>query len=297
MPGFPGMVPEDFTMIIDFRMRPPAKGWETMNMHGPERNVHIYPCNGPGVEPIPSSDQYSMPLLFEEMEEAGIDKAVAMGRNTGTVWGYVKNEAVAQVVRDYPDTFVAGFGSVDPADGIRACVDEVQHAVKDLGCRGIVIEPGASSPALYPNAPQLYPVYDRCVELGAIVVVSLSHFLGPDVSYQNPACMQKVCRDFPSGKFIIAHAAFPHILPSIAACIAEKNLWLIPDNYMTSPGYPARKLWAEGINYVQGRHMLFGTAYPYLGLKQNVEGVKAFNFRKEYYDKYMYQNALEILEM
>ena len=43
--------------------------------------------------------------------------------------------------------------------------------------------------------------------------------------------------------------------------------------------------------------MLFGTAYPYLGLKQNVEGVKAFNFRKEYYDKYMYQNALEILEM
>ena len=110
--------------------------------------------------------------------------------------------------------------------------------------------------------------------------------------------MLKVASRFPvSSEFIIAHAAFPHILPSIAACIAEKNLWLIPDNYMTSPGYPARNLWAEGINYVQGRHMLFGTAYPYLGLKQNVEGVKAFNFRKEYYDKYMYQNALEILEM
>ncbi|WP_298067370.1 amidohydrolase family protein [uncultured Mailhella sp.] len=284
-------------MVIDFRMRPPAKGWETMNMHGPKRNVHIYPCNSPGTLPIASSDQYSMSLLIQEMNEAGIDKAVALGRNTGTIWGYVKNEAVANVVKEYPDTFIAGFGSVDPAAGIRNCVDEVQHAVKELGCRGIVIEPGASTPALYPNAAQLYPIYDRCVELGAVIVVSLSHFLGPDVSFQDPTYMQRVCHDFPKGKFVIAHASFPHILPAIAACIAEKNLWLIPDTYMAAASYPGTKLWAEGINYVQGRHMVFGTAYPYLGLKQSIDGVKRFGFRKEYYDLYMYKNALELLEM
>lgn len=283
-------------MIIDFRVRPPANGFETLNMHGPTNNVHCYPVNGPDMLPIPSSDEFSMPLFFKEMEEAGIDKGVVLGRDTATKWGYVTNDAVMDVVREYPDKFLAGFGSVDVTRGIRESVDEVQRAVKELGCRGIVLEPGTSSPPCYPNDARLYPIYDRCVELGAIVVFSLSHFLGPDVSYQDPAYVQRVCRDFPTGKFMIAHAAFPHILPSIAACIAEKNLWLIPDNYLSITNMPGRNLWVEGINYTQGRHMVFGTAYPYAGLKQSVDAIKSFGLRKEYYDKYMYQNALEVLE-
>ena len=261
-------------MIIDFRVRPPAAGFETLNMHGPENNVHCYPVNGPDMMPNPSSDEYSMPLFFKEMEEAGIDKGVVLGRDTGTRWGYVKNDAIMDVVNAYPDKFIAGFGSVDVTRGIRESVDEVQRAVKELGCRGIVLEPGTSQPACYADDPRLYPIYDRCVELGAIVVLSMSHFLGPDVSYQDPAHVQRVCHDFPSGKFMIAHAAFPHILSAIAACIAEKNLWLIPDNYMSITNMPGRNLWAEGINYTQGRHIVFGTAYPYANLKQSVEATK-----------------------
>ena len=72
-------------MIIDFRVRPPFKSFCNLNIYGP-RESNPDPVTAPGVwldlAPCRSFDDRSIERFVEEMDEAGIDVAVAMGRNS-----------------------------------------------------------------------------------------------------------------------------------------------------------------------------------------------------------------------
>ena len=130
-----------------------------------------------------------------------------------------------------------------------------------------------------------------------IVVISMSQFLGPNLSYCDPSRVQNVCRDFPKGKFVIAHAGYPHVLDAIAAVAAEKNLWIIPDVYWTVTQVAGRDLWTQGARWLQGRRVLFGTAYPFRGMPQSVYEMKRLGLPEKFYNRIMYENALELLNM
>jgi len=159
-----------------------------------------------------------------------------------------------------------------------------------------VCEPGNANPAYYADDRRLYPFYARCVELDMIVVLSMSQFLGPNISYADPSRVQTICRDFPKGKFVIAHAGYPHVTGAVAAALAEKNLWLIPDVYWTVTQACGRDLWTQGANWLQGRRILFGTAYPFRGMPQSVYEMKKLGLPEQFYNRIMYENALELLE-
>ena len=72
-------------MIIDFRVRPPFKSFCKLNIYG-ARDPNPDPVTAPGVwldvPPFRSFDDRSIERFIEEMDEAGIDVAVAMGRNS-----------------------------------------------------------------------------------------------------------------------------------------------------------------------------------------------------------------------
>ena len=92
-------------MIIDFRVRPPFKSFCNLNIYGP-RESNPDPVTAPGVwldlAPCRSFDDRSIERFVEEMDEAGIDVAVAMGRNSPAPWGSVANSDVARVGRNVP---------------------------------------------------------------------------------------------------------------------------------------------------------------------------------------------------
>ena len=68
------------------------------------------------------------------MDEQWIDKAVIM-----PISPFISNEYVAKVVDYHPDRFV-GFASVQPNLG-RYAVEELEHAIKGLGLRGLKLHP------------------------------------------------------------------------------------------------------------------------------------------------------------
>lgn len=281
-------------MIIDFRVRPPLKGFEKMSVLGEQKGFELFPFNYEDTEKVESAVQMSMPLFLKEMEECGIGKGVVLPRNTAIGWGGVSNDEVAAGVAEYPDKLI-GFGAVDVSGGIRPAVEEVERAVKVLGLKGIVVEPGCMTPPLYPDQNKMYPIYDRCAELGVPVAISQSMLLGPDLSYAQPECVQRAAHDFPSCKFIIAHASFPWIQAADAVACVTDNVYLIPDLYMNMNRVPGASMFAEGIHFTQGKRFLFGSAYPVRGMKQSVEDIKRFNLPEKLYKMFTYSNAAELL--
>lgn len=283
-------------MIIDFRVRPPFKSFLKMgNLFGPNGSTHSYPVNGPDAMPVPSADNESMEDFFKEMDEAGITAGCLLGRRATTSWTGVEMADIHELCVKYPGKFY-GFGAVDVSDDIMLSLSLVDTG-KKYGFKGMVCEPGNSTYPTYVDDRRLYPFYARCVEQDMIVVISMSQFLGPDISYSEPHRVQRVCRDFPKGRFVVAHAGYPHVNEAIAACMAENNLWLIPDLYWTVTQVPGRDLWTEGAAWLQGKKLLFGTAYPFRGLIQSVQEMKKVGLPEKYYNMVMYENAKELLQI
>ncbi|MEQ1775050.1 MAG: amidohydrolase, partial [Burkholderiales bacterium] len=99
--------------IIDFRLRPPLKGFLDMIMYaGSDRRDRL--TRQHGMEPAPSAQAKSMPMLLDEMDAAGVTTGVVMGRYSG-LYGSVSNQDVADIVKAYPGRFV-GVGSLDPSN-------------------------------------------------------------------------------------------------------------------------------------------------------------------------------------
>ncbi len=295
-------------MIIDFRVRPPLPGFEKLSILGDVKGYQTFPFNFDENKEIESAKTMSMSKFLEEMDEAGVIKGVVLPRTVPGGYGGVSNDEVANGVAKYADHLI-GFGVIDiserkeydsegrpcPADIIACAVQEVERAIKQLGLRGIVMEPGCMNPALRPDAARLYPVYERCSELGVPVVISQSMYLGPDLSFANPECLQHVAKDFPKGKFIIAHASYPWVLAADAvACVCE-NVYLIPDIYCHMPDIAGGSLFAHGIRLTHGKRFLFGSAYPVRGMVQSVEDVRSFGLTETQYRRYTYENAAELL--
>ena len=68
--------------IIDFRIRPPFKGFlDTLMYSEPERRDRF--TRQLGLTPSKAATEKSCGLLLKEMDEAGIDIGVVVGRNSG----------------------------------------------------------------------------------------------------------------------------------------------------------------------------------------------------------------------
>lgn len=282
-------------MIIDFRLRPPAKGFEKLSIFGQQKGFEMFPWNYRTTKPIVSALEHSMPEFLEEMDEAGIVKGVILPRNTAIGWGGVSNDEVVAVSREYPDRFIP-FASVDVSMGISESLEELERAA-GLGCKGLVVEPGCCTPPLRANSAPLYPLYQKCQELGLPVVVSLSMMLGPDISFARPEHVQQAASDFPKVNFIIAHASYPYILEALSVAAIRENVWLIPDVYMNVAEVSGHELFVQGVRMLQGERILFGSAYPIRDLVQSVEQVKSFGLSDDMLEKIFCLNARKLLNI
>ena len=100
--------------IIDFRLRPPLKGFLDMVMYADiKRTARM--AAGIGMSLPPSVQQRSVDLMFREMDEAGIEIGVVPGR-VSPVLGTIENDDVMSMVAQYPQRLI-GFTSVNPVGG------------------------------------------------------------------------------------------------------------------------------------------------------------------------------------
>lgn len=280
-------------MIVDFRGRPPTK--EYLGFFLQERTKYINYRLG-AKEVSKAFIEGSLDLFFQEMEEAGITKTLALGRNCPPVIpganSAIPNDHIKDLVDKYPDKII-GMAGIDPGNIVHDALPEIDRSIKKLGLKGIHIEP-ARSLVSYPNDKRLYPIYEKCVELDIPVVLMTGPYAGPNIEFTNPLHIEDVCKDFPKLNVIAGHGCWPWVNEVVGVAFKYPNFYIVPDCYMFMPG---ASIYIEAANSFLADQMIFGTAYPYRPLKQTVDEFMALPIKDEAKEKMLYKNALRLLKM
>lgn len=153
--------------------------------------------------------------LVTWLREAGVVKAVLMGQDMSRMWNSTCGEDyVRECIIRYPDFFV-GLASVEPVDRWgrfnRSALKYFEEAVTIHGFRGLLLTPPYGH--YRSDDPQVYPFYEKAMELDAIV--QFHHcanpggiFLAP-YKYAKPEALNNVLIDFPGLKVVVEHLNYP----------------------------------------------------------------------------------------
>jgi predicted TIM-barrel fold metal-dependent hydrolase len=142
---------------------------------------------------------------------------------------------------------------------------------------------------------RFYPIYEKCQELGVILSVTFSIFMGPDLSYVEPIRLQHVVADFPDLLIVIPHGGWPYVMEFLGIAFRYPNVWLAPDLYMNTPGIPGAHHYIEAANFYLSDRLLFASSYPSRPLKSSVEEFKQLPLRPDVLEKALHKNAEWIL--
>jgi hypothetical protein len=276
--------------IVDFRLRPPARGFIESKIYANADNRKRY-TKKLGWPLVASADAQSMPQLFAEMDEANISTGVVVGRTTATL-GAIPNTDVAQIVADHPERFV-GIGSADSSDRKTAftMIDEILQ----LGLRAVNLEPGVSAVPMRPDDRRLYPIFAKCEDAGLPVVLMAGGGAGPDLSYNDPVAMDRMLADFPALKVVCSHGGWPFAQEYLGVAFRRENLFLCPDMYLR--GLPGTADYLAAANGFLSERILFGTAYPFCPLKPYVDWFLAQGLSETSRRRVLSENAKLLLSL
>jgi predicted TIM-barrel fold metal-dependent hydrolase len=225
----------------------------------------------------------TLPQLIDEMDEAGVAKAVLCA-------GYTEDEEDVEWVRAavdrHPDRFVGSY-AVDPHQGM-ATVRLVERLVRDEGFRLIRII------ALFTQIPyddaRCYPIYAKCAELGVPVGLNVG-IPGPLVpgKHQHPLALDDVCAFFPELTVVMQHGGEPWVDLCVKLMLKWPNL-----HYMTSAFAP-KHLPRQIIDYVNTRgadKVMFASDYPLLTLDRCMREAVELPLRdQDRFEKFVARNA------
>jgi hypothetical protein len=275
--------------VIDFRLRPPFGAFaDLIVFRDAARTARL--AKELGFELAPSVRKRSMDLLLQEMESIGCRWGVITGR-TGTVFGSVDNRVIEEVIAAHPGRFV-GVAYVAPHDR-KAALAEIDRAMR-AGFRAVVMEPGLAQPPWHMDDARLYPIYERLESANVPLVFMAGGNAGPDLAYTSPEHVDRVARDFPGLRIVLAHGGWPWVSEILHVCYRRPNLWLSPDMYLFG-GMPGALDYVNAANGFMAERFLFASAYPVLPLPAAVRAFLDFPIRPEVADRLLYRNAARLL--
>ena len=282
-------------MVIDARVRPPYKSLQQVLASAPGARpaVKRSPLVS-GYERPPSMVQKSLELFIAEMDDAGVDMGILVGRQAGH--RIVSNDDIAELRDTYPDRFPVALAGINGSDVI-AAVHEIERTIKDMSFNGIAVDPGWWVPPLYVDDKSIYPLYAKCAEFGGVLYLTCSLMQGPDISYAEPFRIQRLANDFPTLKIVVVHGAFPFTNEMLGVMIANAalaNLWVLPDFFQFIPGFAGAQDWVDAANHFLGDRMLYASSYPVRPLKQSLEEFRRFSYKPEVLENLLAKNAAEL---
>lgn len=283
--------------IIDFRIRPPYKNFLKSGIFQcwePESPETLSPIQW-WRRAVPSQRHASMEEFNAENDRAGIVRSVIMGRRTSDAAlgaGQIDNAEIHELMEAYPGRF-EGFCGIDPLE--EGCLDDIRRC-KAWGFRGVSVEPGWLSPNMYADDRRIWPVYELTNELEMVLNLTISAFVGPDISYAEPVHIQHVAQAFPKLKIVITHSAWPNIDKMLGVCLNCPNVYLAPDCYFYVRNMPfADQLVRAGNSWMRHR-IVFNSSYPVIGTVQAVETWAQMGLDDDALTRQFYWNAKGLLD-
>jgi predicted TIM-barrel fold metal-dependent hydrolase len=176
---------------------------------------------------------------------------------------------------------------------------DLEFSIRKLGFRGVALESYHGYPPMHVDDPQLFPIYEKCIELDVFVqLLSGSISSCPDLTFTDPVHYQHVADKYPELKIVIAHACYPYITEVISLIPnsirkGKSNIFLEPDVYLFMPG---GGVYAEAMNAFPDS-FLFASTYPYGTFAESIEKVKKLPIGAKTRSKYLYENAAELLKL
>lgn len=271
-------------MLIDFRVRPPFSGFTTSELFC-DMDFHVPFAKRFGFELAESTLKKSIDLMFDEMAEAGIEKAVVPARRLYNV----DNDDLVELLTKYPDKLY-GMAGIDPLDGQKA-LDDIDQYIVNGPCVGVTMEPGYCTKPLKADDDVLYPIYEKCQNENIPIFLSFGGLTGPLVEYNDPILVDRVAKIFPDLTLILAHGAYPYAAQACYTCFKNKNIYLVPDFYGTR--VPNGKAYMEATTWIPDK-IIFGSGYPV----QPIGGMLQYyrdNMSPEAFEMVAYKNAAKIL--
>lgn len=185
----------------------------------------------------------------------------------------VPNEYVADYVRGAGDN-VIGFASVDANDA--DAPDQLEHAAKNLGLRGLKIGP-------------IYQNYDPLGE-GALAMFAKAEALGLPVmwhhgttfvrkaplKYTQPYQVDEIAIRFPDLKVIVAHMGHPGIGETVSVVRKQPNVYTDISGLYPRPWQYYNAL-MTAIEYGTADKLLFGTDFPLFTAADTIAGLRNIN--------------------
>ena len=229
--------------------------------------------------------------IIDNMDAAGVDRLMLSAFGYGD-YHIIRNEEVAEICAKHPDRFT-GVGTVDPRGKPMDVVREVERLSKELGLRGVRLEPYAYGDGMVggpPNTKMYWPVYVKCIELGLPVAIQVGH-TGPLLPSEagRPIYLDEVALAFPELVIIGCHIGQPwHEEMMILA-------WKHPNVYVeTSARTP--KHWPEEFvkfasTYGQDK-VLWATDYPLLTFDRTLKELRELGVSDTAYRKIVRDNTI-----
>ncbi len=229
--------------------------------------------------------------FVKEIKDTRISAAVVVGRDTPGIKH--SNDEIHALVKRHKE--LVGVGSIDPHRwGMKAAVQEVERAVKQLGLKAINVEPGFGSPPRNADDSMLFPIYDACDQLGVPVSI-MSGPTAPSLEMVNPSAVGHVARAFPNLSIICYHGFYPYVNEIIGVAFRWPNVFIVPDMYIFAPG---GSLYVEAANGCLRHQVLFGSSYPFRAMAQSINDYRSqLGFEDGVIDDVMYGNAQRVLKL
>ncbi|MFI5282928.1 MAG: amidohydrolase family protein [Candidatus Dormibacterales bacterium] len=274
---------------IDFHVHLPTPDWLDASMRGYVEAAEAYFRSKVVRRTIDE-----LAADYEQLDVLAV--LLAWDAETATARPRVPNELVAKACHDHPKAFV-GFGSVDPLKGERAVAE--LESIAALGLKGVKLHP--SLQAFAPDDERFWPLYDRCQELGLVVLFHTGTSgigagqpggQGIRLDYARPIRLDAVAASFPDLPIVAAHFGYPWHLELLAMALHKNNL------YIDISGWAPRYVPIEVMRDLKGRlqdQFLFGSDYPFIQPKRCLEELENMEIPEAVLQKVLTGNARWLL--
>lgn len=226
---------------------------------------------------------------IRQMDASGIDRFVCLNIATAPGQETTINNVAAEVTKKYENRIVS-LGSVHyRSENVLAELERI----KNLGIPGIKLHPDYQEFMIDDKA--LYPIYDRCAELGLFIVFHAGwDCYSPSLIHAVPEASAAIAKDFPALKMVLAHLGGLKLWDDVERYLTGlENVYMdtaICATYGLDPHFAARI-----IEKHPPENIFLGSDCPWEWPDKSVRYVETLPLSDDRKEKIFYRNAVGFL--